>query len=95
MFQASDYKERSFLDLLDDNLNIIEPLYSKEKSWLKYFGHSNPLCVRVTRAIVNYIPISKYHLRFFSQENFMCPYGLYPIKSRRYIFHGCKRFNNY
>jgi len=95
MFQASDYKERSFLDLLDDNLNIIEPLYSKEKSWLKYFGYSNLLCVRVTRAIVNYVPISKYHLRYFSQENFMCPYGLYPIKSRRYIFYGCKRFNNY
>ena len=29
MFQASDNKERNFLELLDDGLNIIEPSYSK------------------------------------------------------------------
>jgi len=62
MFQASDDKERHFLELLDNNLNIIEPTYSKDKSWLKYFGYSNLLC---TGAIVNHAPISKYQLRFF------------------------------
>ena len=34
-FQASDKKERNFLDLLDNNLNIIELIYSKGGSWLK------------------------------------------------------------
>ena len=29
MFQASDDKGRKFLELLDNNLNIIEPMYSK------------------------------------------------------------------
>ena len=33
-FQASDDKRRNFLDLLDDDLNTIEPIYSKEGSWL-------------------------------------------------------------
>ena len=28
-FQASDLKERQFLDLLDNNNNIIEPSYAK------------------------------------------------------------------
>jgi len=29
-FQASDEKERHFLNLLDNNFNIIEPSYTKE-----------------------------------------------------------------
>ena len=29
--QASDKKERNFLELLDNNFNIIEPMYSKER----------------------------------------------------------------
>jgi len=65
MFQALNNKERNFLELLDNNLNIIELTYSKDRSWLKYFGHSNLLCTRATRAIVNHTPISEYHLRFF------------------------------
>ena len=95
MFQALDYKGRSFLDLLNDDLNIIKPSYFKEGSWLKHFSHSNSLCATVIRAIVNYAPISEYHLRFFSQENFVCLCSLYPIKSRRHILHKCKKLNNY
>ena len=95
MFQASDYKGRSFLDLLDDNLNIIKLLYSKGGSWLKHFGHSNSLCTRATRAIVNHSPIGKYCLRFFPQENFACQCSLYLIESRRHILYEYKRFNNY
>jgi len=64
-FQALDNKERNFLELLDDNLNTIEPMYSKEGLWLKHFGHSNLLCTRATRAIVNYASIGEYWLRFF------------------------------
>jgi len=52
MFQASDEKGRNFLNLLNNNLNIIKPAYSKRGSWLKYFGHSNLLYIRATRAIV-------------------------------------------
>jgi len=40
MFQASDTKGKQFLDLLDDNLQPLESLYSKGGSWLKYFGYS-------------------------------------------------------
>jgi len=64
-FQVSDNKERTFLDLLDDDLNTIKLIYSKEAyskegSWLKYFGHSNLLCARATRAIVNNSSIDEY-----------------------------------
>jgi len=47
-------------DLLDDDLNSVEPIYAKEGLWLKYFGYLNSLCVRATRAIVNHAPISEY-----------------------------------
>jgi len=71
-FQASDLKEKQFLDLLDDKNNIIKPSYSKGGSWLKAFGHSNSLCARATRAITNHAPTGKYRLRFFLREEFKC-----------------------
>jgi len=40
-FQAFDSKGNQFLDLLDNNDNIIELSYIKEGPWLKVFGHSN------------------------------------------------------
>ena len=46
-FQASDFKEKQFLDLLNDNNNIIEPSYTKRGFWLKIFEHSNSLYVHV------------------------------------------------
>jgi len=95
MFQASNLKGNQFLDLLDDDNNIIEPSYTKEGLWLKLIGHSNSLCVRATRAITNYAPTGKYRLRFFLREEFNCPCGQYPIKSRHYILHKCGRFNGY
>jgi len=81
-FQASDLKGRHFLDLINNDDNLIKPSYVNGKSWLKYFGHSNSLCVRSMKAIVNHAPISEYRLRFFLQEEFKCPCGLYPIKIR-------------
>ena len=94
-FQALDLKGKYFLDLLDNNNNIIEPSYIKDGSWLKFFDHSNSLCARVSRAITSHAPIGKYRLRFFSKEEFRCPYELYPIKTRRHILHECRRFNEY
>ena len=94
-FQASDGKERQFLDLVDDNLNIIEPMYTKGGSWLQVFSHSNSLCARATRAITNHTPIGEYRLRFFSNKEFKCPCSNYPIESRRYILHKYLRFNRY
>ena len=94
-FQASNNKGRNFLELLDDNLNIIELSYSKGRSQLKLFSYSNSLCVRATRAIVNHTPIGKYQLRFFPGEDFTCPCGLYLIKTRKHVLHECKRYNNY
>ena len=59
-FQASDDKERYFLDLLDNDLNSIELTYSKGGSWLRFFGHSNSLCTKATRAITNHTLIREY-----------------------------------
>ena len=64
-FQASDNKGRYFLDLLDNDLNLIELTYSKGELWLKFFNYSNPLCARAIRAITNHAPIREYHLIFF------------------------------
>jgi len=61
-FQASDGKGNQFLDLLDDDLNVIEPSYFKGGSWLQAFGHSNSLCTHAVRAITNHTPIGEYRL---------------------------------
>ena len=94
-FQVLDDKGCHFLELLDDDLKLIEPLISRERPWLKYFGHFNSLCARATRAIVNHALIGKYYLRFFPQEKFKCPCGLYSIKLRHHILNECRRYNNY
>ena len=94
-FQALDDKERNFLELLNDNLNTNELIYSKGESWLKHFKHSNLLCTKITRAIVNYTSIGKYWLRFFLQDKFACSCSNYPIKIRRYILYKYRRYNNY
>jgi len=95
MFQALDGKGKHFLDLVDDNLNIIEPAYTKEGSWLQVFGHFNSLCACAMRAITNHTLIGEYWLRFFPNKDFKCSCSNYPIKSRRHILHECMRFNGY
>jgi len=94
-FQASNLKENQFLDLLDDDNNIIELTYVKGGSWLKIIGHLNWLCACTTRAITNYTSISKYRLGFFSREEFKYLCGQYLIESRWYILYKCGRFNGY
>ena len=94
-FQAADTRRRNSLDLLDDNLNPIEPSNIKDSPWLQYFSYSNLLCARAIRAIINHTSIGKYWLRFFSKEDFSCPCGMYPIETRRYILHKYNRFNKY
>ena len=42
-FQASNFKGNQFLDLVDDNYNIIEPTYIKDGLLIRMFGHSNSL----------------------------------------------------
>ena len=95
LLQAADSKGRNFLDLLDDNLNPIEPSSIKGSPWLQCFSHSNSLCAQASEAIINHAPIGEYQLRFFPREEFACPCGNYLIKTRRHILHECKRFNNY
>jgi len=94
-FQALYLKEKHFLDLLDNDNNIIKLSYIKGILWLKHFGHSNLLCARATRAITNHAPIGEYRLRFLPREDFSCPCSFYPIESRRHILHECRRFNKY
>ena len=94
-FQVSEGKGKQFLDLLDDDLNAIEPSYTKGGPWLQMFGHSNSLCARATRAITNHAPTGEYRLQFFPNLDFSCPCNNYPIESRRHILHECQRFNGY
>jgi len=94
-FQASNLKGNQFLNLLNDDNNIIELSYVKGGLWFKTFGYLNSLCARATRAITNYASISKYRLRFFPREGFKYLYSLYPIESRCHILHDCGRFNGY
>ena len=95
IFQASDMKEKSFLNLTNGDDKTIKLTYIKGSSWLKYFSHSNSLRARALRAITNHAPISEYRLRFFPREDFSCLCRLYPIESRRYILHKYRRFNEY
>ena len=94
-FQALDGKDNHFLDLVDNNFNIIEPSYTKGGPWLQVFGHSNSLYAHAMRAITNHAPIKEYQLRFFPSKDFKCPCNNYPIESRRHILHECRRFNRY
>ena len=94
-FQALDGKRNQFLNLLDDNFNIIRPFYAKEGPWLQLFGYSNLLCACASRAITNHAPIGEYRLRFFPREEFKCLCSLYPIELYRHILHNCRRFNGY
>jgi len=88
-------KGNQFLDLVDGDNNPLELSYIRGGPWLQNFGHSNSLCARASRAITNHVPTGEYRLRFFLNEEFRCPYGQYPIKSRHYMLHECRRFNEY
>ena len=94
-FQVADSRGRNFLDLVDDNLNPIEPLNIKGSPWLQYFGQSNLLYTRATRAIINHAPIGKYWLRFFPRKDFSCLCSTYSIETRRHILYEYSRFNKY
>jgi len=62
IFQASDLKEYQFFELIDNDNNPIKLFYVNGRSWLKFIGHSNSLCARATKAIINHAPIGKYRL---------------------------------
>jgi len=94
-FQDLDYKGRQFLELLNSNLNPLEPFTKNSSPWLKQFSHSNSLYARATRAVVNHAPTGKYQLRFFPNKDIVCPCDVCPIETRRHILYKCKRFNNY
>ena len=94
-FQALNLKEWYFINLCNEENNFLKPTYVKSRLQLKFFEHSNSLCIKATRAIVNHVPISKYRLRFFFRENFSCLCGSCSIESRCYILYECKRFNVY
>ena len=94
-FQASNSKERDFLNLLNNDLDSIEPLCFKDGLWLLQFSYSNSLYAQASRAVTNHAPTGEYQLKFFPRENFACSCGLYPIETRQYILHKYCRFNNY
>ena len=78
----TDLKGKHFLNIVNFNLEPIVPTYIKGDPWLKYIDFSNSLCARVMKTITNHTPISKYHMRFFPNQDFSCPYSRYPIESK-------------
>ena len=94
-FQAVNLKGRNFLRLLDNDSNPLKLSTIKGRPWLQFFSHSNFLCARATRAIINHASIREYWLRFFLREKFACLCDIYSIELRHYILHKYKRFNNY
>jgi len=94
-FQASEQKGQQFLNLIDDDDNPIKPSYINRGSWLKFIDHSNLLCARAIRAIINHAPTGEYRLQFFLKKEFKYPCSLYSIESRCHILYECQRFNNY
>ena len=90
-----NFKGKYFLNLLEDNLHPIKPLYIKKGVWIKHFKHLNSLCTKATKAITNYTAIKEYHLYSFPRENFSYPCGSYSVEIRHYIIHNCRKFNNY
>lgn len=93
MFQASNYKERNFLNLKDNKEEDICPTYTKEKAWLKHFGLSNSLYTQITKLITNNTPIGEHKLKFFSKELIAYLCGNYPIKIRRHILFKYQKYN--
>ena len=94
-FQVLDYKGKNFLNLNDNNNLSIWPTDLKEGAWLKHIGHSNSLCIYITRAITNHASISEYYFRFFPEESFACLCSDYPIETRNHILHECKQYRKY
>ena len=94
-FQALDLKRQQFLNLYNEDNNLLEPLYARGSVQFKHFRHSNSLCARAMRAITNHASIGEYRLRFFSQEDFSCLCDNYPIKTRHHIMHECRRYNEH
>jgi len=94
-FQASKLKGNHFLNLLDNELHTIEPLYTKRDPWIKQFGHLNSLCARAMRATTNHASIGEHYLRFFLRESFSCPCRVYPIEIRRHILYEYRRCIKY
>jgi len=92
VFQASEFKERKFLELNNNDHSLICPTYFKDKAWLKYFGSSNLSCAQVTKLVMNHIPISEYRLRFFFKEPITCSCSDYPIEIRRHILFKCSQY---
>jgi len=95
MFQASDYKERNFLNLNNEKEEHIHSIYLKEGTWPKYYSLSNSLCICLTRVITNHSHIGEYRLKFFPKEFIACPYSNYPIETGRYILFNCLYYTKY
>jgi len=79
-FQVSNFKEKHFLDFLDNKLHLIILSYIKGSPWIKYFGHSNLFYTRATCTFTNHALIGEYCLRFFPNKDFSCPCESYSIK---------------
>ena len=91
-FQASNYKERNFLNLNNNDSNPICPTYLKNRAWLKHCSLSNLFCACITRLMTNHAPIGEYRQRFFPNASIPCPCSNSPIETRSHILHGCEQY---
>ena len=75
-FQISNYKKRNFLNLNNDDNQLLHPTYSKDSIWLKHVSLSNLLCAYFIRLITNHALIGEYKQRFFSNKSVTYPYSI-------------------
>ena len=88
-FQASNYKEKNFLNLNINDSYPIHPIYLKSRTWLKKFGLSNSLYIYITKLITNQAPIGKYKQRFFPNISIIYSCGNSLIEMK---IHNCKQY---
>jgi len=93
-FQASNNKGNHFLDLYDDNDQILTPTYTKGGTWLRHVSNSNTICARLTRLITNHAPIGEYYQCFFPNKNPQCPCNNGSIETRSHILSQCDLYSS-
>lgn len=91
-FQASEYKGKNFLNLNNNDDQLVWLTYTKDSTWPKHFRSLNSMCACVIILVTNHISIDEYRLRFFSKKSIIYLYTEYSIKIRRHILYKCLQY---
>jgi len=94
-FENALYRGSQFLDIYDNNDNLVTPTYTKEESWLTIIGISNSIYAYAICFITNYTSIDKYKARFYPNKNTSCLYSGTQLKMCHYILYQCSLYKGY